>query len=56
MPRYFIRKSVARLQAEAEEAEFQRTTHDGVPLKRSLSRLRSYRSASATSSAPAYSC
>ena len=40
MPRYFIRKSVARLQAEAEEAEFQRlTTHDGVPLKRSLSAL-----------------
>ena len=40
MAQYFIRKSVAELQAEAEEAEFQRlTTHDGVPLKRSLSAL-----------------
>src|SRR5580704_13841780 len=40
MTNYFVRKSVASLQAEAEEAEFQQlTTHDGVPLKRSLSAL-----------------
>src|SRR6202042_865065 len=40
MTNYFVRKSVASLQAEAEEAEFQQlTAHDGVPLKRSLSAL-----------------
>jgi APA family basic amino acid/polyamine antiporter len=40
MPRYFVRKSVAGLQAEAEQADAQQsTTHDGVPLKRSLSAL-----------------
>src|ERR1700758_5420584 len=40
MPRYFVRKSVVGLQAEAEEADAQRlTTHDGVPLKRSLSAI-----------------
>jgi APA family basic amino acid/polyamine antiporter len=40
MTNYFVRKSVASLQAEAEAAEFQQsTTHDGVPLKRSLSAL-----------------
>src|ERR1700688_1143734 len=40
MTNYFVRKSVASLQAEAEEAEFQQlTTHDGVPLKRTLSAL-----------------
>src|SRR5579863_6994237 len=40
MPRYFVRKSVAGLQAEAEQADAQHlTAHDGVPLKRSLSAL-----------------
>jgi APA family basic amino acid/polyamine antiporter len=40
MTNYFVRKSVASLQAEAEAAEIQQlTTHDGVPLKRSLSAL-----------------
>jgi APA family basic amino acid/polyamine antiporter len=40
MARYFVRKSVASLQAEAEQADVQRlTTHDGVPLKRTLSAL-----------------
>jgi APA family basic amino acid/polyamine antiporter len=40
MTNYFVRKSVASLQAEADAAEFQQlTTHDGVPLKRSLSAL-----------------
>jgi len=40
MTNYFVRKSVASLQAEAEQAEFQQlTTHDGIPLKRSLSAL-----------------
>ena len=40
MANYFVRKSIASLQAEAEAADFQRlTTHDGVPLKRSLSAL-----------------
>jgi basic amino acid/polyamine antiporter, APA family len=34
----FVRKSIATLQAEAEETEIQAlTTHDGVPLKRTLS-------------------
>ncbi len=38
MTRYFVRKSVVVLQAEAEQAEFQQlTSHDGVPLKRTLS-------------------
>ncbi len=40
MTRFFVRKSVAALQAEAEQAEFQQSTsHDGVPLKRTLSAL-----------------
>ena len=40
MARYWVRKSVASLLAEAEQAEFQRlTSHDGVPLKRTLSAL-----------------
>jgi basic amino acid/polyamine antiporter, APA family len=40
MVRYWVRKSVASLLAEAEQAEFQRlTSHDGVPLKRTLSAL-----------------
>src|SRR6202451_3125407 len=40
MINYFVRKSVASLQAEAEAAEVQQlTTHDGVPLKRSLTAL-----------------
>src|ERR1700686_5142000 len=40
MTNFFVRKSVASLQAEAEEAEFQQlTAHDGIPLKRSLSAL-----------------
>src|SRR5215475_5108247 len=40
MARYFVRKSIAALQAEAEAVEVQQlTTHDGVPLKRTLSAL-----------------
>src|SRR5580693_1675442 len=40
MTNYFVRKSVASLQSEAEAAEVQQlTAHDGVPLKRSLSAL-----------------
>src|SRR5580700_11117991 len=40
MARYWVRKSVASLLAEAEQAEFQRLNSlDGVPLKRSLSAL-----------------
>ncbi len=40
MARYLVRKSIASLQAEAEQADVQRLTpHDGVPLKRSLSAL-----------------
>jgi APA family basic amino acid/polyamine antiporter len=38
MARYLVRKSIADLQAEAEQADAERlTTHDGIPLKRSLS-------------------
>jgi basic amino acid/polyamine antiporter, APA family len=40
MANIWARKSIAALQAEAEETEVQAlTTHDGVPLKRSLSAL-----------------
>src|SRR5580658_1312868 len=40
MARIWVRKSIPVLQAEAEEADRQAmTTHDGVPLKRSLSAL-----------------
>jgi basic amino acid/polyamine antiporter, APA family len=40
MARYLVRKSIADLQAEAEQADAERlTTHDGIPLKRSLSAL-----------------
>src|ERR1700722_6654921 len=40
MTNYFVRKSGASLQAEAEAVEVQQlTAHDGVPLKRSLSAL-----------------
>jgi basic amino acid/polyamine antiporter, APA family len=40
MARYWVRKSIASLQAEAEQADVQQlTTHDGIPLKRSLSAL-----------------
>ena len=38
MPNILIRKSIALLQAEAEETEVQAlVTHGGVPLKRTLS-------------------
>jgi APA family basic amino acid/polyamine antiporter len=40
MARYLVRKSIADLQAEAEQADAERlTSHDGIPLKRSLSAL-----------------
>jgi APA family basic amino acid/polyamine antiporter len=40
MARIWVRKSIPALQAEAEEADRQSlTTHDGVPLKRSLSAI-----------------
>ena len=40
MARIWVRKSIPVLQAEAEEADRQAlTTHDGVPLKRSLSAI-----------------
>jgi basic amino acid/polyamine antiporter, APA family len=40
MARYLVRKSIASLQAEAEQADAQQlTAHDGIPLKRSLSAL-----------------
>ncbi len=40
MTRYLVRKSVAALQAEAEEPDIQALrSHDGVPLKRTLSAL-----------------
>jgi basic amino acid/polyamine antiporter, APA family len=40
MPRIWLRKSIATLEAEAAASDVQAmTTHDGVPLKRSLSAL-----------------
>jgi hypothetical protein len=56
MAKIWKRKSIAALEAEAAEPEVQAlTTHDGVPLKRSLSAVNLV-SASAQSSAPASSC
>src|SRR5579862_8220735 len=40
MPRIWLRKSIATLEAEAAKSDVEAmTTHDGVPLKRSLSAL-----------------
>jgi basic amino acid/polyamine antiporter, APA family len=40
MPKYFVRKSIADLQAQVADPQAQAlTAHDGVPLKRSLSAL-----------------